>query len=75
MSRSYRRSDDAPSAYLQARIDPQAKAAIFVAAKRTGVSVSLYLDLLVQQLVDDDGHLPEVTIPLPEGALPIDMAA
>lgn len=76
MSRPNRRDDDAPFEYLQARVDPATKAAIFDAAKRSRVSVALYLDLLMQQLVDDDGQLPRVTIPLrTEGTLPIDMAA
>lgn len=69
-----RRSDDAAFQWLQARVDPATKAAVFDAAKRSGVSVALYLDLLVQQLVTDD-QLPEVVMPLREGALPIDFAA
>lgn len=75
MSRNYRRPDGAPYRLFQTTVDPHTVDAFKAAAKRQGITLSLYLDRLVTDL-EADGALPAVTLPVREGEeLPINFAA
>lgn len=76
MSRNYRRPDGAPYRLFQTTVDPHTVDAFKAAAKRQGITLSLYLDRLVLDLEADAGLLPGVTLPVREGEeLPINFAA
>ena len=58
-----RRPDNAPAVLLQGRVAPEVREAVSDAARASRVTVSLYLELLLQGIVERDGHLPILKAP------------
>lgn len=56
-----RRPDGAPTVLLQGRVSPKSRAEVQAAAAENGVSISFYLEALIDQLVADQGSLPALT--------------
>jgi hypothetical protein len=56
-----RRPDGAPTVLLQGRVSPRTRAEVQAAAAENGVSLSFYLEALIDQLVADQGCLPALT--------------
>jgi hypothetical protein len=57
-----RRSANAETVLLQARVAPVARAAVQAAAQESGVSVAYYMEKLILQL-EDEGGLPLISPP------------
>jgi hypothetical protein len=58
-----RRPDGAPTVLLQGRVSPRTRAEVQAAAAANGVSISYYLEALLDQLVADQGTLPALNLP------------
>ena len=58
-----RRPEGSLTVLLQARVAPDARAAVQAAAGRSGVSIAYYMEALIFQLSDDNGDLPVVVSP------------
>ena len=73
-----RRAINTPTVLFQGRISPHVKEEITAAAAASGVTMAYYLDALVQDLVNEHGHLPLVATPESKSTqqeLPITTAA
>jgi len=53
-----RRLGNVCTVILQTRILPEAKSALDNAAEKSGISLALYIEALVQQIVADQSSLP-----------------
>ncbi len=51
---------------LQARVSPTAHEIVKDAATKSGVSIAYYVEALVQQLVAENGELPQISRPRPQ---------
>jgi len=57
-----RRTDNAPTVLLQARVTPAVKEAVDRGAQASGLAISYYVDELIQSLLDTNGML-EMAVP------------
>ncbi len=57
------RPQGAPTVLLQARVAPEAHAAVKDAAARSGVTLALYMESLVRILTEETGEMPLVPNP------------
>ncbi|RGE19082.1 hypothetical protein [Leucobacter sp. wl10] len=61
-----RRRQGSPTVLLQGRVAPEVREAVQDAAASSGVSVAYYMEALIHQLVEENGHLPLVDSPRPQ---------
>jgi len=61
-----RRRQGAPTVLLQGRVAPEVREAVQDAAASSGVSIAYYIEALIHQLVEENGHLPLVDSPRPQ---------
>ncbi|WP_281015896.1 hypothetical protein ACQ856_30625 (plasmid) [Mycolicibacterium psychrotolerans] len=73
-----RRPENAPTVLLQGRVAPSVRDEVRLAADASGVSLSYYLEALINDLVREQGCLPVVPRPSRHSAqeeLPIQLAS
>jgi len=64
--RRARRANYAPTVLLQGRVSPEAREIVKAAADASGVTMSYYLEALVNKLLDENGGMPLVESPRPQ---------
>ena len=69
------RPNNSPTVLLQARVAPEARAAVQDAAERSGVSIAYYMEALICRLVEENRGLPVIQSRRPQREeLPIRIA-
>ena len=58
------RAPNAPTVLLQARVDPDARAAVQEAAQHSRVSIAYYMERLILQLAEQPDGLPMISPPV-----------
>ncbi|NYF18473.1 hypothetical protein HDC37_003337 [Microbacterium sp. AK009] len=71
--RRARRANDAPTVLLQGRVSPTARDDVREAAEASGVTMSYYLEALINKLVDENGSMPLVDRPSRDRANQLDI--
>ena len=71
--RRARRANDAPTVLLQGRVSPSARDDVREAAEASGVTMSYYLEALINKLVHENGSMPLVDRPARDRANQLDI--
>ena len=70
-----RRPENVPTVLLQARVAPEIREEVRLAAEASGVSFAYYLEALLREQIVESGALPVITAPRNRNALELPISA